>query len=206
MIYARNNSLFDYFEYSRCKVTRIGGSSSLISHNTKSVALLAEANHSLDKVVAKRWVEPRCADNHRTHAWADDSFFARQLCASVNALWVGEVIFRVRATSGAVKDIVGRNLNHTSAHAVNGFCQIHGSVMIEEFAKFGVCFSLVYRGISSTIDDDAHIVLLHEVIHRLSVGDVEFLFIGKDKLVLLFVQVCCQSLDFTSELAFRTGN
>ena len=78
--------------------------------------------------------------------------------------------------------------------------------MIEEFAKFGIRLCLIYRRICRTIHDDAHVVLFYKVVNGLAVAYVEFLLIGKDKLVFLFIHIFGQVLDFASELAFRTGN
>ena len=64
----RLHALLDDGNDGGSQVASVGGSAHLVEHHADGGLLLAQPEHGLNEILAKRTVEPGCADNHRTAA------------------------------------------------------------------------------------------------------------------------------------------
>ena len=83
----------------------------------------------------------------------------------------------------SVENVVGRNLYEPSATALNSLCQQFGCLGIELLAQSHALLCLVYGSEGGTVDDAINLIVGHEAVYRLAVGDVKFSHIGVEELV-----------------------
>jgi len=134
--------------------------------------LATEAYHGLHEVVAKRGVEPRRADDHRTLAEFLDVQLAYQLRLAIDAVGTGVLVLGIGCVVGAVEDVVRGDLYHPPATLAHGMRQVGGSLGIEALTERFVVLGLIDGGIGGTVDDSVDVVLRDEGLYGLLVGDV----------------------------------
>ena len=105
---------------------------------------------------------------------------------------------------GAVKHIVGADLNHPATTAAHGLSQIGRRFRIQAGTEFLIVFSLVDGGVGRTVDDAVNPVVVDKLPDGSTVGNVQFLHIGiiPHMLGILFLQ----QLHLVSQLAVTARN
>ena len=197
------HALIDGRHDSLRKVAGIGRRADLVENHAQFLAFLSEAQHRLDEVVAEGGVEPRRADNHRARAVADNGFLAGEFRAAVNGVGAGVVGLGIGAAGSAVENVVGRNLYHRCADSLGGICEIFGRSVVKQFAEFRLALGLIYCGECGAVDNMADAVHFNKRKYGLTVGDVEFFLVGKEKLAGICI-LRRKHLQLVAELSFAT--
>ena len=140
------------------QVACICGSTYLICNHSYLLLGLAQFDHCFHKVVAKCAVEPCCAYYHTILAELAHAEFACQFGTAIHAIGRWCICFHVWCVMLAVKNIVGRHLNHPSASFVHGSSKISRCHGIERSAQFLVVFSLIHGSISSAVHHSVYAV------------------------------------------------
>ena len=96
----------------------------------------------------------------------------------------------------AVEHIVGAYLDNPSAAFLYGSGKIRRCNGIERSAQFLVALGLVNRCVSRAVDYSVNLLLGHHLLYGQLVGDVEFLNVGINPVVLRMLSL--QALHFVS--------
>lgn len=175
----------DNGEDSRREVSRVGGRADLVEDDTQSVALQAQANHSLHEVVAVGRIEPCGAEYDRVGAMREQSLFACQFGATVGSARRNGVALAAGNPALTGEDVVGADVDDL------GTCRgkvLHGVGIDEQRGRF-VLLRLVHVGVGGAVDNQVNSMVAHKGMHRLAVGDVKFRHVGEE---IGMVAVACR--------------
>lgn len=86
-------------------------------------------------------------------------------------------------------------MNQSTIYLLHSLCQISRSSIVEQISQIVICFSLIYVGISSAVNNYLNIILPHLFSDSVKISDIQFFIafshIGEDKLVIAFwAQIC----------------
>ena len=177
----------------------------MVAHHTEPVAALAEGEHCLHKVFAKRRVEPRGAHNDAVGGILEELAFALQFCGSVGGARIRLIGFLVGTMCEAVEHIIGADVQHLSSEVACGTCQIGNSVDIELCAQHHVVFGAVNGSVGGAVHNHIDCVVLNESPHGSGIGDVEGINIGEIGIDLTGIG-SNNALHFIAKLSVGSGD
>ena len=198
------DSLFDGRHDGFGEVTGVCRCADLVENHAEFRFLASKAEHRLHEIVAKRAVEPCCANHHCPLAQAQHLLLAFELRPSIYAVRTCGLVFAIRLVVGAVEHVVRGNLNHPSAAPLDGLRQNGWSLGVEFPAEFLVALGFVHGSVGRAVHDAIYMVFTHELFHGIRIGDVEFGHVGVQPCVLR--KIFLQKLHFVAQLAVAASN
>ena len=181
MVYAWvPNRRFDDRKDGLREVCGVGGSAYLVKDHTQRFAFMTETNHCLDKIITKRRVQPGRAEDNRFGTSGKKQFFSFVLSTTINGIGCSWIGLAIRYAGFAGKDIIRRYMYNAEALAA----QYRECFGVDFMGSHFIFFRFVHIGIGGTIDDKVDGIGGHEDRNGLSVGNIEFLYVGKEVVVL----------------------
>ncbi len=199
VIDARHDALVDDGHDGLCQVVSVGGCAYLVEDYAQLLFLLAQSQHRLDEVVAESRVEPSRADDDMFWACFRHSHLTCQLGGTVHAVGAGCVGLGVGRVLRAIEYIVGADLHHPSVTLSHGNSQVSWCLGVESRCQSLVALRLVHGRVGSAVHDAIDFVFFHEPVDGVAVGDVQFVDVGVEPVVLRIILL--QHLHFVSQLA-----
>ena len=201
---ARHDTLVDDGHDGECQVVGVGGRAYLVEDYAQLLLLLPQSQHRLDEVVAESRVEPSRADDDMFWTCLRHGHLASQLSSTIHAVGTRCVGLGVRRVLRAIEYIVGADLHHPPVALGYGDSQISWCLGVESRCQSFVTFGLVHGCVGSAVHDAINFVFFHESVDGISVGDVQFVDVGVEPLVLRIILL--QHLHFVSQLAVAACN
>lgn len=103
----------------------------------------------------------------------------------------------------SIKNIIRRNLYHSSTMGLSSTCQYSRSFLIQFAAQFFIIFRFVNCCVSSTIHYNINLILCNASLYSLFVTDIQFLYISKKISVLRIL--FCKNLHLVAKLSVGSG-
>ena len=203
MVNTRNNSLINSCIDSQCQVICIGRCANLIENHPQRLTLTPQPYHRFHKIVSIDRIQPGGTDHHCFLAILHHFFLPTQLSKTVNRIRTRRTIFFIRYMRCSIKDIIRRNLYHSSTIGLCSTCQYARSFLIQFAAQLFVIFRFINCRIGSTVHNHFNAILCNTFLHCLLVADVQFLYIRK-KIRVLWI-LFCKDLHFVTKLSVGPG-
>lgn len=196
---ARHDALVDDGHDGQCQVVSVGGCTYLVEDYAQVLFLLAQSQHRLDEVVAESRVEPSRADDDMFWTYLRHGHLTSQLRGAIYAVGTRRVGLDVRRVLRAIKNIVGADLHHPSVTLSHGGSQVSWRFGVESRCQSLVALGLVHGRVGGAVHDAIDFVFFHEPVDGVAVGDVQFVNVGVEPVVLRIILL--QHLHFVSQLA-----
>ena len=204
VIDARHDALVDDGHDGQCQVVRVGGCAYLVEDYAQLLFLLPQSQHRLDEVVAESRVEPRRADDDMFWTCLRHGHLTSQLGGAIHAVGAGCVAFGVGRVLRAIEYIVGADLHHPSIALGHGNSQVSWRLGVESRCQSLVALGLVHCRVGGAVHNAIDFVFFHEPVDGVAVGDVQFVDVGVEPVVLRIILL--QHLHFVSQLAVAACN
>ena len=201
---ARHDALVDDGHDGQCQVVSVGGRAYLVEDYAQLLFLLPQSQHRLNEVVAESRVEPSRADDDMFWTYLRYGHLTSQLGGAVHAIGAGGVGLDVGRVLRAIKYIVGADLHHPSVTLSHGDSQISWCFGVESRCQSLVALGLVHGRVGGAVHDAIDFVFFHKPIDGVAVGDVQFVDVGVEPVVLGIILL--QHLHFVSQLAVAACN
>lgn len=196
---AWHDALVDDGHDGQSQVVGVGGCAYLVENHAQLLFLLPQSQHRLDEVVAESRVEPSRADDDMFWTCLRHGHLASQLGGAIHAVRAGCVGLGVGRVMRAIKYIVGADLHHPSVTLSHGNSQVSWRLSIESRCQSLVALGLVHGRVGGAVHDAIDFVFFHEPVDGVAVGDVQFVDVGVEPVVLGIILL--QHLHFVSQLA-----
>jgi len=161
------------------KVVGPGGGPMLVGNDAQVGALAHEPQHSVDEVGTVPAIEPGGSKNDGLGAGGDDALLPFFLGLAIDTGRAGGVILAVRPGCLAVEDIIGRNMEESSAKTLRKAGDMFRPHRIERTGTLRLVLRLVDRGVGGAVHDgtDTPSITLHlmgKTTKRLWIEDGDF--------------------------------
>lgn len=196
---ARHDALVDDGHDGQCQVVSVGGCTYLVEDYAQLLLLLPQSQHRLDEVVAESRVEPSRANDDMFWTYLRHGHLTSQFGGAIHTVGAGRVGFDVGRVLRAVEYIVGADLHHPSVTLSHGNSQVSWCLGIESRCQSLVTLGLVHGRVGSAVHDAIDFVFFHEPVDGITIGDVQFVDVGVEPVVLRIILL--QHLHFVSQLA-----
>lgn len=201
---ARHDALVDDGHDGQSQVVGVGGRAYLVEDYAQLLLLLPQSQHRLDEVVAEGRVEPSRADDDMFWTCLRHGHLTSQLGGAVHTVRAGCVGLDVRRVLRAIEYIVGADLHHPSVTLSHGDSQVSWRLGVESRCQSLVALGLVHGCVGGAVHDAIDFVFFHEPVDGVAVGDVQFVDVGVEPMVLRIILL--QHLHFVSQLAVAACN
>ena len=144
----------------------------LVVYNLDRFALKCEPCDRTDKVRSMLAEQPGRSGNNCTGD-SERSVFGEELGTPIRICWTSDIILGISIDGITRKDIVGGDSHQLGANPLRCFGNMGGARLIHEPGSRFLCFRIVHSCPGSTVDDDGRPHMVHQLPHRIGVGNVE---------------------------------
>ena len=128
-----------------------GGTSELVVHHGDGIPAIHQAHHGVDKIPAAGPVKPGGAEDVGIGMGFQHQFFPLGLRLPIDSQGCDGHDFRVGSLSGAVKHIVGGNVDHSRPDGACHGCDVPRTGGIQALRKLPLCLRLFHSGVGGAV-------------------------------------------------------
>src|SRR5262245_22247568 len=194
------------------EIAGTGGSTDLIINYVELLPQGRQAQHGFHEIAclaaaACEPIEPAGAHDHVARAVLLHRALTGQPRFSVHRKWAGFVLLNVRRTLGAIKNVVGAELNQAGACRLRRLGNMCDSAFVYRERQLLLLFAVIYAVKSSSVDDDFRSSLGNHFANALCIANVELLVghwnHGVAAALKLLAQILCQLATCADEQHFH---